>query len=106
MKAFWLLTSLAIGGLATVQAQSAPAPLPNQAVQPFGAASERSVSCGLTIFSGGNQPDPKISRQTPSGNFTMRLPKPTVCRDVSRRPALKDLEDLPNRLPTFLGPKR
>jgi hypothetical protein len=65
-----------------------------------------SIVCGMTIFSGKAALDPKMPKTPPPGNFTMRVPTPTICRDMSRVPPLKDLKDLPNRLPTFLGPKR
>jgi hypothetical protein len=67
---------------------------------------EPSVVCGMTIFSGNAALDPKMPKAPPPGNFTMRVRTPPVCRDMSRLPALKDLKDLPNRLPTFLGPRR
>jgi hypothetical protein len=66
----------------------------------------RSVVCGLTIFSGGTAVDPKMPKSPPPGNFTLHVATPTICRDLSHLPALKDLKDLPNRLPMFLGPKR
>ena len=65
-----------------------------------------SISCGMTIFLGRRSVDPKMLKTPPSGEFTLQTRKPTACRDMSRLPLLKNLNDLPNRLPTFLGPKK
>ena len=70
------------------------------------ATAESSILCGMTIFSGKSTLDPKMPKSPAPGNFTMRVLAPTICRDMSRLAPLKDLNDLPNRLPTFLGPKR
>jgi hypothetical protein len=67
---------------------------------------EPSILCGMTIFAGNGALDPKMPKTPPPGNFTLRGRTPLVCRDTSRLPPLKDLKNLPNRLPTFLGPRR
>ena len=50
--------------------------------------------------------DEKMSKTPPSGQFNLQVRNPSVCRDMSRLPPLRTRDDLPNRLPTFLGPKR
>ena len=60
----------------------------------------------MTIFPGRRATDPKMAKTPPPGEFTLQTRRPEVCRDMSRLPALKDLKDLPHRLPTFLGPKQ
>jgi len=79
---------------------------PADPTAPLFSPAERSISCGMTIFSGRRAADPKMARTPPQGQFTLQTRQPTVCRDMSRLPALKDLKDLPGRLPTFLGPKQ
>src|SRR5438132_11622415 len=69
-------------------------------------AMKPSVVCGMTIFPGNSALDPKMSKTPPAGKFTLQSRTPPVCRDMSRLPPLRDLKDLPNTLPTFLGPKR
>jgi hypothetical protein len=69
-------------------------------------ATEPSILCGMTIFSGKPALDPKMPKSPPPGNFTMRVQTPTICRAISWLSPLKDLKDLPNKLPTFLGPRR
>ena len=74
--------------------------------RPLFALTEPSVVCGMRIFPGRREVDERMTRTPPAGNFTLQLREPRVCRDMSRLPPLKDLNNLPNRLPTFLGPKR
>jgi hypothetical protein len=86
------------------------APLSAQApvdpTRPLVAPPEPSIVCGMRIFPGQRAVDGKMPRTPPAGNFTLQVRVPRVCRDMSRLPPLKDLNNLPNRLPTFLGPKR
>jgi hypothetical protein len=101
---FGQLLSLTLVAIAPLTAQK-----PRDPTLPLNsppAAGEPSVLCGTTIFPGNSALDPKMPKTTPPGNFTMRVYTPPVCRDMSRLPPLKDLKDLPNRLPMFLGPKR
>ena len=67
---------------------------------------ERSVVCGMTIVPGNPALDAKMAKTPPPGDFTLQVRTPQVCRDMSRLPALRDSRDLPDRLPTFLGPRR
>ena len=69
-------------------------------------APERSVVCGMTIVQGNPALDAKMAKTPPPGDFTLQVRKPAVCRDLARLPALRNLRDLPDRLPTFLGPRR
>ena len=73
--------------------------------RPLFSPPQPSISCGLTIFPG-RAVDPKMAKTLPLGNLTLQTQRPPLCRDMSRLPALKDLKDLPNRLPMFLGPKQ
>ncbi len=79
---------------------------PIDPTRPLFSPAEPSMSCGMTIFPGRRSVDPKMAKTPPPGEFTLQTRRPEVCRDMSRLPALKDLKDLPNRLPTFLGPKQ
>ena len=96
-----LFLIMTLGALAPLSAQQ-PADLNRPLISP----SERSISCGMTILPGRRAVDPKMAKTPPRGEFTLQTRRPTVCRDMSRLPALKDLKDLPNRLRMFLGPKQ
>ena len=67
---------------------------------------EPSIVCGLTLLPSPRALDEKIAKAPPPGQFSLQVRNPPVCRDMSRLPPLRSRNDLPNRLPTFLGPKR
>jgi hypothetical protein len=100
-RRFGLMLGITLGLVSPVSAQK-----PVDPTLPLASPPERFIVCGMTIFSGNAALDPKLPKAPPPGNFTMRVRTPPVCRDMSRLPPLKDLKDLPNRLPTFLGPRR
>ena len=79
---------------------------PVDPTRPLFSPTEPSISCGMTIFPGRRSVDPKMPKTPPPGEFTLQTRRPTVCRDMSHLPPLKDWKDLANRLPTFLGPKQ
>jgi hypothetical protein len=79
---------------------------PVDPTRPLFALPAPSFSCAMTIFPGRQSVRPGMAKIPPPGNFTLQTRKSAVCRDMSRLPPLKDLKDLPNRLPTFLGPNR
>jgi len=101
---FGLLCGVMVAGAAPLTAQNPRDPtLPLISPQ---IPAKPSVVCGMTIFPGNSALDPKMSKTPPAGKFTLQSRTPPVCRDMSRLPPLRDLKDLPNTLPTFLGPKR
>jgi hypothetical protein len=61
-----------------------------------------SIVCGTRVFHLDSSIDPKFAKTPPSGAFTLRTLRPTVCRDMFSSP----LAELKQRLPTFFGPKR
>jgi hypothetical protein len=75
-------------------------------VPPFGGPSKPSVTCGLTVFPGDARLDSKMTRQIPRGNFTMRVPTPTICQGPDRDPHVAISKGLSLRLPQIVGPKR
>jgi hypothetical protein len=79
---------------------------PTRPLTPPPPEAERSVVCGLTILQGRSAVDEKMAKAPPAGRFSLQVQTPPVCRDMSRLPALRNLGNLPDRLPTFLGPKR
>ena len=107
---FGLVLSLTFTALVTLSAQR-PGDPTVPLVSPLKSA-ERSVICGTTILSGSAALDPTIAKRLPPGNFTMRVARPKVCGDnsraanASRFPPAGSSDDIRNRLPTFLGPKR
>ena len=86
----------------------AAAQAPSDPTRPLIAPSptEPSIVCGMRIVQGQSTLDPHMPKTPPTGNFTLQVHQPRVCRDMSRLPPLRNLGNLPNRLPTFLGPKR
>jgi hypothetical protein len=98
---FGLLLIMTLCALSPLSAQG-----PAGRTRPLFSPAEPSVSCGMTILPGRRSVDPKMAKTPPPGEFTLQARRPDVCRDMSRLPALKDLKDLPNRLPMFLGPKQ
>src|SRR2546423_4587057 len=65
---------------------------------------DRSLACGMTIFSGGNTLDPKFEKKTPpNGLFAMHVVRPKVCNDAGLGGPLRRG---PLNLPMILGPKR
>lgn len=98
---FGVFLIMTLGALSTLSAQR-----PVDPTRPLFSPPEPSISCGLTIFPGRQSVDPGMPKTPPPGNFTLQTRRPAVCRDMSRLPALKNLKDLPNRLPMFLGPKQ
>jgi len=106
---FGLVLSLTFTVLAPVGAQK---PDPTVPLTPPLKSAERSVICGTTILSGSAASDPTFAKRPSPGNFTMRVARPKMCGDNSRasnasrfRPAAT-ADDIKNRLPMFLGPKR
>ena len=65
-----------------------------------------SILCGMRVFAAPGAVDRAMPKAPPAGSFTMQVREPRVCRDTSQLPPLRNLSNLPNRLPTFLGPKR
>jgi hypothetical protein len=98
---FGLLLSMTLCATSPLSAQR-----PADPTRPLFSPPQPSISCGLTIFPGRQSVDPGMPKTPPPGNFTLQTRRPTVCRDMSRLPALKDLKDLPSRLPMFFGPLR
>ena len=106
---FGLVLSLTFTVLAPVGAQR---PDPTIPLTPPLKSAERSVICGTTILSGNTALDPTIGKRLPPGNFTMRVARPRMCADNSRAsnaprfPTAGTPDDIKNRLPMFLGPRR
>ena len=96
-----LLIGLMFCAVAPLGAQAAADP-----TRPPIPPQEPSILCGMRIFPGHNAVDRNMARTPPEGNFTLQVREPRVCRDTSQLPPLRSLNNLPNRLPWFLGPKR
>jgi hypothetical protein len=96
----WILLPMTLCAIPGLSAQR-----PVDPTRPLFSPPEPSISCGITIFPGRRSVDPKMPTTPPPGKFTLQIRRPPVCRDMSRLPSLKDSKDLPQRLPTFLGPK-
>lgn len=79
---------------------------PVDPTRPLISPPEPSIVCGMTILPVPHAVDEKMSKTPPSGQFNLQVRTPSVCRDMSRLPPLRTRDDLRNRLPTFLGPKR
>ena len=73
--------------------------------RPLISPAEPSIVCGLAILPSPRGVDEKIAKTPPPGQFSLQVRNPPVCREMTRLPPLAT-RDLPNRLPTFLGPKR
>jgi hypothetical protein len=69
-------------------------------------APQPSILCGMRVFPAPGAMDRTMPRTPPAGSFTLQVREPRVCRDTSQLPPLRSLNNLPNRLPWFLGPKR
>jgi hypothetical protein len=98
---FGLLMILTLSGISPLEAQRLVDP-----TRPLFSPPEPSISCGMTILPGRRSVDPKMPKAPPQGEFTLQVRTPTVCRDMSRLPPLRDSKNLPSRLPTFFGPNR
>lgn len=79
---------------------------PVDPTRPLISPPERTIVCGLTILDDQRAVDAKMAKTPPPGHFNLHVRTPSVCRDMSRLPPLRTRDDLPNRLPTFMGPKR
>ena len=107
---FGLVLSQAVTALAPLSAQR-PGDPTVPLVSPLKSA-ERSVICGTTILSGGAALDPTIAKRLPPGNFTMLVARPKMCGNNNPAPRASRVlpagnsDDIRNRLPMFLGPKR
>ena len=106
---FGPIVTLTIIALAPLSAQKQADPTAPLSLK----APERSVVCGTTILSGNAALDSTIAKSPPPGNFTLRVIQPKTCStnnasaaNGARYPKAVHPGDLPNRLPTFLGPTR
>jgi len=107
MQTSWRLGLLLGFALCTAPQASAQTFLdPARPFTPLPLSAEPSIVCGMTVLPGRRAVDEKMAKTLPNGRFSLRVHNPPICRDMSRLPPLRNQGNLPNRLPTFLGPKR